>query len=221
MKHLFFVLFFIVLSVVNLTAAQTNEVIAGSSNDVKRTTADDAKKIDFRNFSYPYRFSSGRRMNLSLKNGKYEYDFKDDRGWSDFSNVYFVDLTNDRQSEAFVMLWHVGCGVSCDGGSALFYVYSFDKRSVKLLWEYETGSLAYGCGLKSLSVEGTNITVELFGRCNGKQESSSSTGKFQVKDVTRLIFASKGGKIVARQRTFISAPERSVINYRPQINLPR
>src|SRR4051812_45853720 len=108
--------------------------------------ADDFHGIDFKNRAYPYRFSWGKqkRVNVSLKNGKFEYDFGDERGWFDLSDIYISDVTNDTRPEAIVMIWHVACGGSCDGGSALFYVYSFDNHRLKLLWQYETGDLAYG-----------------------------------------------------------------------------
>ncbi len=176
--------------------------------------------IDFRNFSYPYTLLS-RKRTVSLKNGEYEYDLKDQRGSIYFSDVYFIDLTNDDRPEALVMLSHVACGGSCDGGSALFYVYSFERRKLKLLWQYETGSLAYGCGLKSLSAKKARITLELFGRCDSKQQTSSATGKFLVSDVTRIVFGPKHGRIVARSRTVVSSPTQDVLNYQPQINLPK
>jgi hypothetical protein len=153
-----------------------------------------------------------------MKNGEYEYDFKNERGSFNLSNVYFADLTQDGRPEAIVLLWHVGCGVSCDGGAALFYVFAFEKHKLKSLWHYETGSLAYGCGLKSLSVSGSKITMELFGRCSNGNDQSPGTGKFRVKDVTRVRFQSSGSKIVARGRTFIRTSERSVLNYEPEIN---
>src|SRR6266436_1506704 len=108
------------------------------------SVADDFHEIDFKNRSYPYRFSWGnqKRINVRLENGKYEYDFRDERGWFDLSHVYITNLT--KRPEAIVMLWHVACGVSCDGGSALFYIYSFDNQRLKPLWQYETGDLAYG-----------------------------------------------------------------------------
>src|SRR5437660_6577429 len=85
--------------------------------------AGDFHGIDFKNRSYPYRFSWGKRVHIPLKNGRYEYDFRIERGWFDVSHVYVTDLTNDGHSEAIIMIWHVACGVSCDGGSALFYIY--------------------------------------------------------------------------------------------------
>src|SRR4030095_3256363 len=215
----YLVLVLILTTVVNPAAVPANEAILASLNHSKPSTANDFKNIDFRNFSYPYKFSSRKRMKVSLKDGKFEYDLKDERGWFEFSNVYSVDLTNDGRPEALVILSHVGCGVSCDGGTTLFYAYSSENQELKPLWQYETGSLAYGCGLKSFSAEDKKLVVELFGRCSRRQRSSSSTGKVHVKDITRITFGSKGGKIVTLSRTFISTPERSVLNYESQINI--
>ena len=185
----------------------------------KPTVADNFNGIDFKTFSYPYRFSWGKRVNVHLKNGRYEYDFRTERGWFDLSHVYFTDLTNDRRAEAIVMLWHVACGVSCDGGSALFYIYSFADGQLKTLWQYETGDLAYGCGLKSFAAKRGTLTVELFGRCSQRNQTASSTGKFHVKDLTRVTFKSNGSRFVVRKREFFSSPERSVLNYEPQVNV--
>jgi hypothetical protein len=183
--------------------------------------AGDFHGIDFNNRAYPYRFSWGKhkRIHVRLNNGKYEYDFRDERGWFDLSHVYITDLTNDGRPEAIVMIWHVACGVSCDGGSALFYIYSFDNHRLKPLWQYETGDLAYGCGLKSFAANRGTLTLELFGRCSQRNRTASSTGKSQIKDLTRLTFKSNGTRFVVHKRQFFSVPERSVLNYEPQISV--
>ena len=183
--------------------------------------ADDFHGIDFKNRSYPYRFSWGKRINVPLKNGRYEYDFRIERGWFDVSDVYVTDLTNDGRPEAIVILSHVACGVSCDGGSTLFYICSFDNHRLKLLWQYETGDLAYGCGLKSFTAKRGTITLELFGQCSQRNRTASSTSKFRIKDLTRVTFKSKGSRFVVRKRQFISVPERSVLNYEPEINVSK
>jgi hypothetical protein len=217
------VLFTLVLTVFSSVANQRLAITSAggqsSAPNSEMLVPNAFKQIDFKNFSYPYKFSFGKRVKVALKNGEYEYDFTDERGWFNLSNVYFVDLTQDKRPEAVVMLWHVSCGVSCDGGSALFYVYSLQRHTLKSIWQYETGSLAYGCGLKSFSVNGKEISVELFGRCANGKDQSSGLGKFQVKDITRLTFESNFSKIVARKRTIIPTPQRSVLNYEPLINI--
>lgn len=185
----------------------------------RANVADDIHRIDFKNRSYPYQFSWGKRVHIPLKDGRYEYDFRIERGWFELSNVYITDLTNDRRPEVVVMLWHVACGVSCDGGSAIFYIYSFNNQRLKPLWQYETGDLAYGCGLKSFAANRGSLTLELFGRCSQSNRTASSTGKFHVKDLTRLTLKSNGTRFVVRKRQFFSVPERSVLNYKPQISV--
>jgi hypothetical protein len=91
---------------------------------------------------------------------------------------------------------------------------------LKPLWQYETGSLAYGCGLKSFAAKGTKLRVELFGRCSQRNQTTSVTGKFQVKDATRLTFKSNGTQFIVGKQKFLSFPERSVLNYEAQINVP-
>jgi hypothetical protein len=220
MKLIVFALALIPLSALTSQGlARANECIQSPSANSPTVVPDAFKEIDFKNFSYPYKFSLAQRVEVALKNGEYEYDFKDERGSFKLANVYFADLTRDSRPEAIVMLWHVSCGVSCDGGAAHFYVYAFNKHKLKSLWQYETGSLAYGCGLKSFSVNDAKITVELFGQCANRNDVASGTGKFQVKDITRLSFESNGKRIVARKRALISTPERSVLNYEPQISI--
>jgi hypothetical protein len=177
--------------------------------------------IDFKNRSYPYRFSWGKHklINVLLKNGEYEYDVRDERGWFNLKNVYLTNLTGDRRPEAIVMIWHVACGVSCDGGSALFYLYSFDNHRLKPLWQYETGDNAYGCGLKSFATKRRTMTLELFGRCSPRNRTASSMGKSLIKDLTRVTFKWNGTGFVVRKRQFFSIPERSVLNYEPQIDV--
>jgi hypothetical protein len=197
------------------TAENRFNVLRASRSELK-AVPDKFKRVDFKNFSYPYKFSFGKKWKLVLKNGESEYDFENDRGWFNLSDVYFIDLTNDRVPEALVMIWHVSCGASCDGGAALFYVYSFDNHKLQSLWQYETGSLAYGCGLKSFTAKGAKIVLELFGRCANDKDQSSS-GKFQVEDITRVTFGAHGRRLRARKREFFPSPTRDVRNYRPEI----
>jgi hypothetical protein len=144
---------------------------------------------------------------------------KGDRGWFNLKDVYYSDLTGDGTPEAIVILWHVSCGASCDGGAGLFYVYEARRNKLKPVWQYETGSLAYGCGLKSFAARSREITVELFRRCFDEKEESVGTGKFQAKDTTRLTFGFDGRKFVERKKEIIPAPERSVLNYQPVISI--
>ena len=211
-------------STANNSSSTPNDVSRGqgeseAQNERFKIAHEDFKQVDFKNYSYPYKFDYGRKINIALKNGEYEYDIANDRGWFSLSDVYYVDLTNDGKPEAIVMLWHVSCGASCDGGAGLFYIHTVHQNKLKSVWQYETGSLGYGCGLKSFTVKNRKITMELFGRCFDEVEESLGLGKFLVKDVTRLTFRFNGRKFVEEKKEFISAPERDVKNYEPEISI--
>jgi len=194
-----------------------------ASADGRANVDDNFHGIDFKNHVYPYRFSWGKhkQINVRLTNGRYEYDFRDERGWFDFSHVYTADVAGDRRPEAIIMLWHVACGVSCDGGSALFYIYSFDNHRLTPVWQHETGSLADGCGLKSFTANHRTLTLELFGRCSQGKRINSSTGKSRIKDLTSVTLKTNGSRFVVRKRQFFSVPERSVQNYEPEIHISK
>lgn len=64
------------------------------------TVADQFHGIDFSNRSLPYRFSWGKQIQLALKDGNYEYDFQNERGWFRLENVYVTDVEGDKRPEA-------------------------------------------------------------------------------------------------------------------------
>lgn len=192
-----------------------------AQNEKFRVVPENFKRIDFENFSYPYEFSyDGRKINIALKKGKFEYEEKPSGGgWFDLSDIFYVDLTNDKNPEAIVLLWHVSCGGSCDGGAPLFYIYTLEQNKLKPLWQFETGSLAYGCGLKSFTVKNQKITMELFGRCFEKTDESPTMNKFEVKDTTLLTFRFNGKKIVEEKKELIPTDVRNVMNYLSEISI--
>lgn len=197
-----------------------------AQNEKFKIAPDDFKQIDFKNFSYPYKFSYGekKKINVSLKDGEYEFDFLNDggdRGWFSFKDAYYVDLTSDGKQEAIIILWHVSCGYgSCDGGAGLFYIYTIRQNKLKSLWQFETGSLAYGCGLKSFTVKDGKITMELFRSYIDETSKQNESGKkFYAEDTTRIVFGFNGKKFVEEKKEFIDVPERSVLNYRPEISI--
>jgi hypothetical protein len=61
--------------------------------------------------------------------------------------------------------------------------------------------------------------MELFGRCFAEKDESTGTGKFLFKDVTRVNFGFNGRKFVEEVKGLISAPERDVKNYKPEISI--
>jgi hypothetical protein len=200
-----------------------NEMVAGDDDSKigERTSLvpNDFKQIDFKNYAFPYKDYNGKRRNVPLKNGEYEYDFADERGWFTFEDVAYVDMTNDGRSEAIVMLEHVTCGASCDGGAGLFYIFSAQRNKLESLWQYETGSGAYGCGLKSIIVKGGRVNLELFGRCIHGNNPPAGLAKFLVKDLTRIAFGWNGREFVTTRKKIIASPVRDLKNYLPVISI--
>lgn len=200
---------------------QSNADQFEAQNEKFRNVPEQFERIDFEKISYPYKFSyNERKLNFIPKDGRYQYDEQPSGGgWFNLSDIFYVDLTNDSEPEAIVIFWHVSCGGSCDGGAPLFYIYTLDQNKLKLLWQFEAGSLGYGCGLKSFTVRDKKITMELFGQCSDKMEDSSSNAKFQFKDTTRLTFGFNGSKFIEEKIEIIVVPNRNVMNYRPEVSI--
>ena len=83
--------------------------------------------------------------------------------WFDLNDVFYTDLTGDDSPEAIVMLTHLECGRSCDGGKNLIYIYSLNAGSFKEILNYETGSGEAGCSLKSLIVKTKSFPLSCLG----------------------------------------------------------
>ena len=177
--------------------------------------------VDFKNWSYGrYRFSK-RAFNLKLIGGEQSFLSRDGGGENFvFKDVLYADVTGDAISDAIVMISHVQCdGGSCDGGSTVFYVYSYRERGLEKIWEYETGSLGYGCGFKSLSVARKTIALEMFGRCSQPAGSYEGPAKFVIADTTRSVFGFNGQQFVKQLTEFTAVPARRVFNYDAPIEI--
>ena len=173
--------------------------------------------VDFRNFSYgTYMTSEGKPINLTLTQSVKPLN---DTGWFELKDVYYKDLTGDRQAEAIVRLSHVECEVSCDGGSNIFYVYTMRGGKLKKIWGYETGSYAYGCGLKSFTMGNKQMVMELFGECARQATESPGPSKFVVEHLTFILFEFDGNRFLTKTIEFIPEPARNVKNYRPEIRI--
>lgn len=161
-------------------------------------------------------------ISLTLKNGEYHYELgKNGLGWFSLKNVYYADVTGDQVPDAIVNLEHVECGYgSCDGGADLFFIYSINAEGkIKELWQYETGSYGYGCGLKSLTSEGTKIRLELFGRCPPHVTNYEGPSKFMSSDLSQLDFRYNGKRFIEDRMEFISTPVTDVMNYRAEVHI--
>lgn len=149
--------------------------------------------VDFKNYAYgPYKFADGKQRSLNLKNGEYQYDLGEfGRGWFSLNDVYYFDVIDgDSIPDAIVDLVHVECGDgSCDGGAHMLLIYSKNAEGkVKQQFQFETGSYAYGCGLKSVSLGRKAVNLELFGNCPHAGMNDVGPAKFLVKDRTHLAF---------------------------------
>lgn len=188
-----------------------------AQNDKFKQTPEEFKNINFEDFKYPI---------VTLKNG--EKDERDPKnplaGGQSFSlsNVFYIDLTGDAKKEAVVMLYVVGCGVSCDGGRDIIYFYSSQKGKPKLLGEIETGSKSGGCSLKSLVIKDKKIVTEQFGRCVKKSDSDENQDyfcKFCVRDRTHSVYSFVNGELRKESNEVSDVSESDVMNYSAEINI--
>jgi len=173
-------------------------------------------KYDFRNFSYGvYATSNGRMRALTLTHGVLE----DDSGWFELKDVYYKDITGEGSEEAIVRLSRVRCSGSCDGGGDIFFVYTTRNGKLKNLWRYETGSYAYGCGLKSFTLGSKQIDLELFGRCPRPAMEYPGPAKFVVDDLTLVLFEFDGRRFTTTTIDYIPESARNVKNWEPEIRI--
>jgi hypothetical protein len=178
--------------------------------------------INFKTRSYgPYKQADGKSIDLHLEDGEYRMVEKDHSTWFSLKELYYADVTGDGREEAITMLSHVSCDAvgSCDGGTYLFYIYTVRNGRLRILWQYETGSNAYGCGLKSLTVNGTQFVMELFGRCPKEGTNEPGNEKFIVQYLTFILFDFDGRRFVRQSIEFVTAPPRSVRNYTPNVQI--
>jgi hypothetical protein len=174
------------------------------------------KHIDFKNRSYgPYSYTNEKEIDLKLKDS--ELLLPSYSGWFSLKDVYYKDLTDDGKPEAIVRLSHVQCGVSCDGGSDLFYIYTQRNGKLKTLWQYETGSYGYGCGLASFTVTDKQLVVELFGRCPKQRMEEPGSSKFLTKDLTFILFEFDGERFKQQTIQFFDTSPVDVKDYEPSI----
>lgn len=120
-------------------------------------------KIDFRNFNYPKLWKQLEKP-AKLKNGELVFEGKY-RCTTTISldEVKYLDLTNDGEDDALVILNNqVSCGSSW--GATSFLVFTMQNKKLQLIWRFTTGSEAHG-GLRNFRLDGKELVVELYGRC--------------------------------------------------------
>jgi hypothetical protein len=198
-----------------------SDVKTEDPNDRYRVVPASFRYVDFSSRSYGRYSFSGDKFNLTLVDGEQTFPSPEGSGGETFSlrDVLYADVTGDYEPEAIVILSHVQCSGSCDGGSTLIYIYSYSKSGLDKIWEYETGSLAYGCGLKSFSVTRNTIVLEMFGRCSKPAGSYEGPAKFMIADTTRLAFRFNGQRFVKQLTEFTAEPARYVGNYDAPIQI--
>lgn len=208
-------------SMLSIAAPATKEAALGKPNEAFQVAPAEFNGVDFQNFSF---LMPGSKLTWKLKDGSYQYDIANDsRGWVKFADAFYLDLTGDETKEAIVMLSHVKCGASCNGGASIVYVFSADKSKPKMLWDFETGSLSSGCGLKSFNVKGKKLNFELFGNCadegNKLIDGASDSKPFSFAGTTQFQFSYDGTKFIRESTNLVESPELDVKNHRAEIKV--
>ena len=180
--------------------------------------------VDFKHYNYgPYKFADGKQRSLVLKNGEYEYDLGEyGRGWFSLNDVYYFDVIGgDSIPDAIVDLVHVECGGgSCDGGAHMLLIYSKNTEGkVRQRFKLETGSYAYGCGLKSVTLGRKEVNVELFGHCPNPPMNDVGPAKFVVKDRTQLAFWFSGKGFIRTATELLKSDFTDVKNYKAELHI--
>jgi hypothetical protein len=179
------------------------------------------QNTDFKNLSY----RTTLRGRVPLKDGRYEHRDRTGGGGDqiELRDVNYADLIGDDRAEAVVHLTQVSCGVSCDGGSDFFYFYSGARGRLRQLARLETGSLAYGCGLKSFAVEQRRLTVEVFQECTTNGSTlrllRPIAGKFIARSYTRFVFRFMNVGLALEDRQTFPNINTEIMNYSPDIRI--
>ena len=174
--------------------------------------------FDFNNYSYGrYALAAGKKIDLHLRQGLLE--LPNNPSWFELRDVYYTDMTGDGKAEAIVRIYHVTCGVSCDGGTNMFYIYTESKGKLKPIWQYETGSYAEDCGLQSFTAGGTEIMLGLFGRCDRPGAEDPTPSKFMSKGVTSLVFEFNGRRLEPKTSEYFDSRSIDTSNYEPEIRI--
>jgi len=184
-----------------------------------RVVPENFRGINFRTRSYgPYEFSNGASRDLVLIDGKARAVEGSAQQLFDLNDVLYTDLTGDGSPEAIVLLTHLECGMRCDAGKSLLYVYSQNYPMEEIL-KYESGSGTDGCSLKLINVKNRQLTLDLFGMCPQSLEASPEFVKGKTLYVTRVQFVFNGTWLVPKKRSYVSVPDRNEVSFGVQINI--
>lgn len=200
------------------TRPSSQPVPYGDSFAAYRVKPEQFYDTDFWNFSYgPYTLRDGKKIDLALFNSHLE--LPDTSDTFSLKDVYYKDVTGDGDAEAIAWLSHKRCTGPCDGGSHLFYIYTVKNGKPKSIWQYETGTYENGCGLKSLTISGRHIVVELFGHCTGPKLEDRSQPEFTAIDSTVILLEFDGKAFRQQSSEIVEASQTSVEHYEPGLRI--
>jgi hypothetical protein len=151
---------------------------AGISASFAQTSAGRTiKKIDFKNFTYPW-FSESKQQSdaFTLRNGK--LPLSSAQNGASLGRVEYGDVTRDGREEAVLYIDEVSEG---SGDFSIVYVYTLENDAPKLLWGFESGDRADG-GFKNIYTKNGELIIELYGDAryvNGEWESTIPTEGFK------------------------------------------
>jgi hypothetical protein len=210
-----FKLLLLILTSVVFIACQKTEVentslpFAATSPTVKLVSNSPIRKIDFKNFTFPWTegLTSEDEKTFIIKNGERKVK-KDDMGVS-LSKVEYGDVTGDNDEDA-ILVFSVQTGGSYVAN--MVHIYKTEKEKPKMLWNFDTGDRAEG-GFKKVYAENGNLVVETFGDNkfeNEKWNFSFPKDKFNAyccpTAFTKIIFKWNSEK-------FVPFGERQVFDY--------
>ncbi len=148
-------------------------------DDRNKTTASPIGAFDFKNFKYPlprgWQDSDGKEVELVDGKRPMEMTEEVERIGLSYATTKFLDVTNDGQDEAIVIL-----KIETGGGAIpqLVYVFTWKADAPELIWYFRTGDRADG-GLKDIRAENGLTVVELFGQDRyilGELDTAKITG---------------------------------------------
>ena len=184
-----------------------------------RAQPEQFERIDFANHSYgPYTSANGKKIDLRLFH--HELHLPNNSGWFALNDVYYRDVTGDGLEEAFVWLKHLQCDEgSCHGRTDLFYIYTMRNGMLKPIWEYETGSYAEGCGLRSVTLWEKQINLMLFGECPKSAMDPPSPTNLMSGGFTFILLEFDGRRFTQKSTDYFTTPPTDLRGYEPVINI--
>lgn len=187
-----------------------------SQNNSVEKVPDEWTDFDFQNFKYP---NDWNKNEIQMADGK--YNFTDHRGFINFEQVYFADVTKDDSEEAIVKLNEFLCETGCDGGSINFYIFQLSEGKPKLIWKFSGGSKAHDGGLKSFAIKDKVINTEKFIKCvaSKKENFPNCSSNYQAKIFYRQTFVFDGKKIVEKSKLEIETDLINVSDYLSEISI--